>query len=156
MTSRLALLLITGISSAAVALSFFTDNYLGWHPCYLCITQRALFSLSAVLGFVGLTLGNRFPRIMHVLVGLTASAGAAVAASQLYVQANADKMSCGGGNPNLLEVAVNWLGENVGSFFLVTGFCTDPYPILGVPMAGWSALLFSAFCGLAVVGFRRK
>lgn len=137
---------VSVIAALSVAISLATEGWLQWRPCYLCITQRTVF---AVLVLTGLAwgLGSRLGWWASALLAL---AGASVAATQLYVQYTASSAVCGGGMPNRLESSIEWLAEHVGSFFAVTGFCTDPYPVLGVPMAGWAVLLFTGFFGLAI------
>lgn len=154
MTNRLINVALAVVSFTAVGLSLLTASLLGWNPCYLCITQRALFALLGVTALAGAVA----PKMSRLTLGLAsgwALAGFATAVSQVYIQFNADKMACSGGQPNMLELPVEWLATNVGSFFQVTGFCSDPYPILGVPMAGWSALLFLGMAVVAVVRVRR-
>lgn len=151
MSSR-ASLLLTGLAGlVAVLASLFSDHILGWRPCYLCVTQRTLFAGVAVIGLLGAMLppASRLPSLG--LVSLLALTGVATAGGQVYIQLNADKLACSGGAPNLLEASVEWLAEHLGSFFQVTGFCSDPYPVLGIPMAGWSVMLFGAICLVAAL-----
>lgn len=151
MSPRVSLILAGLAGLVAVIASLFSDHVLGWRPCYLCVTQRTLFAGVAALGLLGAMLpqANRLPSLG--LVSLLALTGVATAGGQVYIQLNADKLACSGGAPNLLEASVEWLAEHLGSFFQVTGFCSDPYPVLGIPMAGWSVMLFGAICLVAAL-----
>lgn len=151
MSPRVSLILAGLAGLVAVIASLFSDHVLGWRLCYLCVTQRTLFAGVAALGWLGAMLpqANRLPSLG--LVSLLALTGVATAGGQVYIQLNADKLACSGGAPNLLEASVEWLAEHLGSFFQVTGFCSDPYPVLGIPMAGWSVMLFGAICLVAAL-----
>lgn len=138
-------------SLAAVGGSLFADHVLGWRPCYLCITQRSLYALVGALMLLGLVFSGGLRTTVALLTALTCASGAGVAAYQVLLQVGVQASTCGGGNPNPLEQSIDWLADHVGSFFNVTGFCTDPYPVLGVPMAAWSVLLFAVLGGLATL-----
>jgi disulfide bond formation protein DsbB len=51
--------------------------------------------------------------------------------------------TCGGGDPNLIERMVDWLGKLSPSLFLATGVCQDTaLLILGYSLAVWALVAF--------------
>ena len=124
--------------------------------CPLCIFQRLLYLLIALLALAGVLLpgGSRF---WGVLLGLTAAGGLATAAHQSWLQyLPSASMECGFGEPTLIEQIVDWFGVHWPSLFMATGFCSSKdWVFLGLSMANWSGLCFLAFlvaAGLLVVG----
>lgn len=145
--TRTALLTLTGVSFLAVVLSLVTAHF-GWNPCYLCITQRTIYAALAMGGLLGLAAPAELRQKWLLALNTWAVAGLGTAATQVYIQVNADKMACTSSGLNWLEDGVEWMASHLGAFFQVSGFCSDPYPIVGIPMAGWSMALFM---GLGVV-----
>jgi disulfide bond formation protein DsbB len=135
--------LAIGLGSAALAAgSLLLTDWLGLHPCHLCIFQRLLFMLMAVLGaLAALTRADRVAGSLVVLLGL---GGAAAAAYQSWLQAQPPaSVSCLAADPSLLERLVDWLGQQAPSLFLATGFCADnALVILGLSLANWSLVSF--------------
>ena len=55
----------------------------------------------------------------------------------------------------LIERLVDWLGMQLPSLFLATGFCTSrEWEFLSMSMANWSALFFAGIVGYAILLFR--
>ena len=119
--------------------------------CPLCIFQRLLYLLIALLALAGVLLpgGSRF---WGVLLGLTAAGGLATAAYQSWLQYLPEvSMECGFGEPTVIEQIVDWFGVRWPAMFMATGFCSSKdWLFLGLSMANWSVVCFLAFLAAAV------
>lgn len=150
---RLIWLGVAAISAGLVVASLILAARLNLHPCPLCIFQRLLFMNMSVLSLVAF-LGHRSlaARMAGVATLLTAVSGAAVAAYQVWLQAQPAAMfTCGGANPNAIERLVDWLGQKLPSLFLATGICGEKeLLILGYSLAVWSLAAFVAGVGACV------
>jgi disulfide bond formation protein DsbB len=132
-----------GLGIASLVLTFWLDL----HPCHLCIFQRLLFMLIAALALVAaLLISPRGRRLPGGLVLGLAGLGIAVAAYQTWLQAQPPgSISCVGGEPGLIERLVEWLGQQVPSLFLATGFCEEAeLVIFGLSLAHWALVSFAA------------
>lgn len=144
----------SGLAGGSVALV----AWLGLSPCPLCIFQRLLFMIIAVLAFVAFFGAARLlGRPAGVLALLASLSGIGVAAYQVWLQAQPQAMfTCGGADPNLIERIVDWLGQRLPALFLATGVCEDKQlVILGLSLAGWSLIAFAAsafVCVWALLG----
>lgn len=145
-TARL-LWMVLGLGCLILVIgSLVLTAWLDLRPCPLCIFQRLLFMLLAVLALTAAWLG---PRRMALLPGLLAIcgsvAGAGIAAYQVWLQLQpADTASCGGGSYTLIDLVVDWLGERLPTLFLATGFCEEVgLLILGLSLAQWALIGFS-------------
>lgn len=114
-------------------------------PCPLCIAQRVLYLLLAVLALGG-ALWPRGRTLWAMLIGAVALPGWLVAAYQSWMQAYPHLApECSYTDPNLLERLVDWLGMQWPSLFLATGFCSSrDWEFVGLSLANWSLLVFSA------------
>jgi disulfide bond formation protein DsbB len=113
----------------------------------LCIFQRLLFMIMSVLAFIAFFAARHSVGwVASILTLLTALSGTGVAGYQVWLQAQHSAMySCGGGNPNLIERLVDWLGHQVPFLFLATGECQDTaLLIIGFSLAAWSLAIFAA------------
>jgi disulfide bond formation protein DsbB len=156
-SSRVLWLVMAAGSAALVLASLVLTAWLDLHPCHLCIFQRLLFMLIALLALgAGLSAGV-LRLVAGVLVALAAAGGAATAAYQSWLQAQPpDSVSCIGGQPGSVERLVEWLGQQVPALFLPTGFCEEEeLVILGLSLANWALLSFAATLGLALWLLRR-
>ena len=145
--SRYLWLAIALFSAGLVGGSLILVAWLKLEPCPLCIFQRLLFMIMSVLAFTAFFCANRpVRRAAGVLTLFTAISGAGVAAYHVWLQAQpAAKFMCGGGDPNLIERLVDWLGQQVPFLFLSTGMCQDTaLTILGLSLAAWSLVAFAA------------
>jgi disulfide bond formation protein DsbB len=77
--------------------------------------------------------------------------GGGVAADQSRLQWQpADSISCIGSPLGPIERLVEWLGRQVPSLFMASGFCEDrELVILGLSLANWAFLFF---LGILVAG----
>ncbi len=142
-------------SAVLVAASLILGAWLKLHPCPLCIFQRLLFMIMSVLALAAFLGARRLAgRTAGVLTLLTTLSGAAVAAYQVWLQAQPAAMfTCGGADPNLIERLVDWLGQKLPSLFLATGICGDKELVmLGYSLAVWSLAAFVAGVGACVWG----
>ncbi|MGD8206992.1 MAG: disulfide bond formation protein B [Thiohalocapsa sp.] len=145
--SNRGLWLILATVSAALALaSIVLTLWLQLQPCHLCIFQRLLFIVMAVLALGAAVLGGAPRLVAGVLLAVIALGGLATATYQSWLQAQpAGTVACVGAELGPIERLVEWLGERVPSLFLATGFCEDPgLVIFGLSLAQWALLWFAA------------
>lgn len=139
--------LILAAGSAALALaSILVTHWLGLQPCHLCIFQRLLFMLIAVLALgAALSPGPGLARLVTGgLVALTAAGGTAAAAFQTWLQEQPPgAVACLGSELDPIERLVEWLGQLESDLFLATGFCEDKaLVVLGLSLVQWALLFF--------------
>jgi disulfide bond formation protein DsbB len=157
LTPRQLWLLLAGTSAGLSVGSLMLTAWLGLHPCHLCIFQRLL---DLLLALVALAAGLLVPRPATRWVGFftfpLAAGGLWVALYQSWLQAQpAGSVSCMAGEPSLIERLVEWLGHLRPELFLATGFCSDvELTILKLSLANWSALGFAACLVLAYLAWR--
>lgn len=134
-------------SAVLVVASLLLTSWLELHPCHLCIFQRLLFMLLALLSFLAFFLTGVAGRLTGYASLPIAGLGAGVAAYQSWLQAQPlGSISCVAGEPSLIERAVEWLGQQSPELFLATGFCEEAeLSILGLSLANWSLLSFFVF-----------
>lgn len=151
LTPRLTWTLLAFTTAAVALASLILTPWLGLEPCHLCIFQRTLFMLMALLA--GLTTALSHPgwrglgaRLSALLFLGLAALGSGVAADQSWLQWQPmGDVSCIGGQPGLIERLVEWLGQQMPSLFLASGFCEDKQlVILGLSLANWAFLVFVA------------
>ena len=144
--------LLAGVTLVTALASLIFTPIFNLDPCHLCIVQRTLFLLLAVVaGLTALLWGQvrrmqRAARLSGVLFVLLAAFGAVIATYQSWLQWHiTDEISCVSGSPGLLEQIVDWLGARMPSLFLATGFCEErEWVLLGLSLANWALLLFLA------------
>ena len=103
--------------------------------------------LIAALALVAaLVVRPRARRSFGGLVLALAGLGVGVATYQSWLQAQPPgAISCVGGQPGLIERLVEWLGQQVPSLFLATGFCEEAeLVIFGLSLANWALVSFAA------------
>lgn len=144
--------ILLALGSAALALaSLILTPWLDLEPCHLCIFQRLLFMLMAVLAAsLALWQGPR-PRpgsawFAALPFMLLAALGSGVAAYQSWLQWQPlGSLSCVGGPPGLIERGVEWLGERVPALFMASGLCEETeLTIFGLSLANWAFVCFVA------------
>lgn len=137
------------ISAGVVGVSMYMTEALRLSPCPLCIFQRLLYLVMAVMAGVALCLpGRRWWALLLLLLG---AAGTGTALYQSWLQAFPElAKECSYTDPNLIEQLVDWLGMRYPQFFLATGFCTSKeWVFLGLSIANWSVLIFGFLSALA-------
>ncbi|SBT04287.1 Disulfide bond formation protein B [Candidatus Accumulibacter aalborgensis] len=147
--ARFGLLALAGIGLTAAGLVI--GDWMKLQPCPLCIFQRLLYLLIALLALAGGLLPG-WRRLWAALIGLTAAGGVATAAYQSWLQYYPDaSRECGFGEPTLIEQIVDWFGVRWPSMFMATGFCSNKdWLFLGLSMANWSIVCFLGFMVAAV------
>ncbi len=152
LTPRLLWSALAGGCLALVVGSLVLTSWLDLHPCHLCIFQRLVFMVLAVLALLAAWIGPRPSALVPGLLALLcAVAGIGAAAYQGWLQRQpAGSISCLGGEPGPIERLVEWLGERQPDLFLATGFCEDiEFKVLGLSLADWALLGFLAYLILA-------
>ena len=140
-----------------IAIGIELQHLLRLAPCPLCIFQRLLYFTIGSLGLLGFVLpAGRL--LWSVLIGGQGLLGFGVACYQTWMQAFPQLATeCGSVNPNAIERLVDWLGMEIPSLFLATGFCTSrEWEFLGLSMANWSVLLFAGIMAYSALLFRQK
>ena len=155
--------LTAGGCAIAVASSFVMTDWLALDPCHLCIFQRLLFMVLAVLA-LGASLGTGrtgagvLGRLLGALTLPIAATGIGVATYQSWLQMQPPgSVSCVAGAPGLIEQWVEWLGEQAPALFMATGFCENEGAlILGLSLANWALLGFALCLGAGVLALIRS
>ncbi|WP_258190274.1 disulfide bond formation protein B [Stutzerimonas azotifigens] len=150
---RMLLILLGIVCLGLVAGALYFQEVMGQAPCPLCIVQRYLFLLIALVAFVGASFSsaraNRGAAFVALLIALV---GVGVAARLVYVQGH-PAASCG------IDVMQLWtdaipLAQWMPTLFQATGMCGDAYdPILGLGMAQWSLTAFVVIAVAVAIGW---
>ncbi len=152
--------LALGVASAGLAAaSLLLTAWLDLHPCHLCIFQRLLFMLLAVLGTLAFLAGGATRLGAGGLTLPLSALGMGVAAYQSWLQRQPVDLAqgCAVGEAGWIEQGVEWLGQRVPSLFMATGFCADEeLVILGLSLANWALVAFAVFLVLAALAIDRQ
>tara|TARA_R110001583_G_scaffold195094_2_gene369078 strand:+ start:7059 stop:7559 length:501 start_codon:yes stop_codon:yes gene_type:complete len=159
LSARQMFLALFALCAGMLGFGLYLQHVVGLHPCPMCIMQR--YALLTV-GLIGLIGGLHGPgatgsRIYASLIGLTAIAGGGVAANQSWLQLNPPGIAeCGPGMEYLMESFP--LTEVLPMLFRGAGDCSAiDWTFLGLSLANWSLLSFSAFTIFALwLLFRRQ
>lgn len=153
---RMIWILLAVLSVSVALASLILTPWLNLDPCHLCIFQRLLFMLMALVATVAaLAEYPGGPRLAVQVSGLAflvlAAIGGGVATYQSWLQFQpADTVSCVGGQLGPIEELVEWLGQQSPSLFMASGFCEDrELVILGLSLANWAFMIFILAAGLA-------
>lgn len=153
-SARTRYLLIAVACFGMLAAGLTIGVWLNLQPCPLCIFQRVLYiviGFSALAGAIGA--GSPSARQLTSGTGVLAALGGLVTASyQTYMQLfPASVVECGFSEPNAIERFVDVLGPHWEFMFLATGLCSSvDWTFLGLSMANWSIPAFITF-GLMLV-----
>lgn len=157
---RLLWFILAGATAGIAILSLILTLALDLEPCHLCIFQRLVFMLLAILATLTALLwrpGRRrhWPPALSFLAFATLGAGVAAYQSWLQWQAsNPNPLSCGG-SLGPLEQLVEWLGQQLPLLFLATGACEDrQWILLGLSLANWSLIAFVSFTLMGIWALR--
>lgn len=156
--SRRTLLLLLAAAAVGLTLAGWAiGEIMRLQPCPLCIFQRLLFLLIALLALTG-ALVPAAARLSGIVLLVVAAGGVATAAYQSWLQYLPQSgMDCGFGEPTLIERIVDWFGALWPQMFLATGFCSSKdWILLGLSMANWSGLCFIGFLAATAMILRRR
>lgn len=145
--------LVLALAAAGlVAGSLILTAWLNLLPCHLCIFQRLLLMVIAVLAFAAFLLRGDWQRQAGGMTVPLSGLGIGVAGYQSWLQTRPPgSIACAGGEPGLIERLVEQLGQWVPELFLATGFCDDEaLSILGLSLANWALIAFIVFFGMAL------
>ena len=146
--TRILLAAVAMASLGLIGVALYLQHQLGWAPCPLCVIQRYVFILVALICIVSAFLAPGARRAGTGLGALAAFSGAGVAGWHIYTKAN-PTISCG---IDPLETSLNRIppAEWFPSLFKSDGLCSTPYPpILGLDVPEWAMVWFVVF-GLAL------
>lgn len=151
LSSRRILGLVAAACVAMLAFGLYLQHVVGLEPCPMCIVQRyALMAVAVVAGVT--TLFHRRAALNGgvLVMGLLAAFGAFTAARQSWLQWNPPEvMSCGRDFFGMIEAFP--LRRAIPMIFRGSGDCSViDWTFLGLSIANWSFLCFSAIIALAV------
>jgi disulfide bond formation protein DsbB len=136
----------SGVSVVLIVSAILIANALRIEPCPLCILQRMVYMLVALLAAIGAV--GVACKIIAALMHIVADIGLFVAGYQVWIQEFRPNITCGG-RPTWWENFVDWAGNKLPSLFASGGQCADiSWSLFGLSMAAWSTL---AFLGLSVL-----
>jgi disulfide bond formation protein DsbB len=153
---RLLALIAIGCA-AMLVFGLYLQEVVGLVPCPMCIVQRYALILVALVAAVGAAVGSRGGRSVAVgLMGALALGGAFVAARQTWLQWNPPEiLSCGRDFYGMIEAFP--LKRVIPMLFKGSGDCTKiDWTFLGLSIANWSFLCFTAIAVLATVLLLRR
>lgn len=154
-TSKPVLLAVGVVALGLVGFALFLQHAKDQMPCPLCVIQRYVFVLLALVCFAFAAMPRGATRFGAILSALTALAGAGVAGWHVWVKAN-PSVSCG---IDPLETALNRYptAELLPFIFKADGLCSAEYPpLLGLSTPQWSLIWFLAFALILVWAALRR
>ena len=154
-TSKPVLVAVGVIALGLVGFALYLQHAEGQMPCPLCVIQRYLFILLALVCFLFAALPRAATRFGASLGVLAALGGAGVAGWHVWVKAH-PTVSCG---IDPLETALNRYptAEWMPFLFKADGLCSAEYPpILGLSNPQWSLIWFSAFALILIWAALRR
>lgn len=151
-SDRFLLFLLSLVCFTLVLGAVAIQELMGQYPCPLCIIQRYIFLVIALVALVGSVISNRSAnRVAGWASLILAGSGLAVAARLVYVQSHPGA-SCGIDRMQLLTDA-SPLAEWWPTVFQATGMCGDVLePLLGLSMAQWGLVAFTTITGALAMG----
>ena len=154
-TFKPVLVAVGVIALGLVGFALYLQHMEGQMPCPLCVIQRYLFILLALVCFIFAALPRGAAKAGAVLGILTALGGAGVAGWHVWVKAH-PSVSCG---IDPLETALNRYptAELLPFVFKADGLCSTEYPpILGLSTPQWSLIWFLAFALILIWATLRR
>lgn len=148
------------LAAAAIGIGVGTIGLSDWFrldPCHLCIFQRFILLVFGGLALAAAwTINHRVPGAIFAALSIGAAmTGASAAAYQIWIQMQPlGGSTCTAGEHSPIELLVEWLGQQLPSLFLATGFCEDDsFQLLGMSLANWSFICFATLTILATWTF---
>jgi len=139
--------------------SYYLENYLGIMPCALCILQRFVMIILAVvflLGFI-LYLSRRWHHIFDSLAIFFSGLGILLAGRQVWLQTlpPLQNTDCGVSLNYLLQV-MPW-DQALRKIFQGSAECSlVTWQFLHLSLAQWSLIAFAMFFVISIIQFTRK
>jgi disulfide bond formation protein DsbB len=151
------LTLVGGGALALVAGGVVLAKTMNLAACPLCILQRMLYLTLLLEAMLAWPLANRGAgRIASLLMACTAATGVYFAGYQTWLQRFAGNVSCTADQP-WWEQMVYWAGAKVPLLFEATGLCSEAgWKFLGLSIAEWSLLIFSAMTAICLLAARKR
>ena len=146
--------LAAGLFGAGIAMGAWL--YLA--ACPLCIIQRMIYLLIALIALGGLAVARSASgrTMASILLFAAAGTGAFVAGYQSYLQRYPTGIGCSANSP-WWENLVYWAGEKLPLFFQAGGVCEDSsWKLLGLSIAEYSLIAFSGLALLALYALLRR
>lgn len=146
--------------SGLITTAIFIEPFKSMDPCPMCMMQRAVFILLAIVSFIAFAHGpnNIGNRIYATLTTVIALIGASVASRQLWLQSLPEDQvpACGPGIDYMLEVFP--LLEVIEMAIRGTGDCAKvQWTLAGLSIPGWSLIAFLAIALFSLlILFKRK
>jgi len=143
-----------------IATAIFIEPFKSMDPCPMCMMQRAVFILLAIVSFFAFAHGpkNTGKKIYATLTTVIALIGASVASRQLWLQSLPEDQvpACGPGIDYMLEVFP--LLEVIEMAIRGTGDCAKvQWTLAGLSIPGWSLIAFLAIALFSLlILFKRK
>lgn len=154
-TSKPVLIAVGLIALGLVGFALYLQHVEGQMPCPLCVIQRYMFILLALVCFISAALPRGVTKAGASLGVLAALGGAGVAGWHVWVKAH-PTVSCG---IDPLETALNRYptAELLPFVFKADGLCSAEYPpILGLSNPQWSLIWFLTFALILIWAALRR
>lgn len=154
-TTKPVLVAVAIASLALLGYALYLQHAQDMLPCPLCIIQRYVFALIAVICLLFAALPRGAIKFGAFLGALTAIGGTGVAGWHLWVKAH-PTVSCG---IDPLETSLNRIptAELLPFIFKADGLCSTEYaPILGLSIPQWSLAWFALFAVLLLWAALRR
>ena len=150
--ARVLYLALFLVAAGLLSFGLYLQHVMGLEPCPMCIVQRyALVLVALVAGLAAFLPGRKAALGASGLVVLIAGFGAFVAARQSFLQWNPPEIvTCGRDFYGMIETFP--LKRAIPMIFKGSGDCSAiDWTFLGLSIANWSFLCFSAIALLALV-----
>lgn len=151
--------LMAAASLFLILFALYLQNFLGEHPCPLCITQRIFVMAIGVLALLA-AIHNPAQvgrRVWSVLVFVAAIGGGIVAGRHVWIQHLPDDLvpACG---PDLAYIFQNFpLQKAIHLLFNGDGNCHEiGWTLLTLSIPEWTLIAFAGFAIAALAQFFRK
>lgn len=147
---RRLLALIAAACIALLAFGLYLQHAVGLEPCPMCIVQRYLFVLVALVAAIGAVLPAATARWSCALMALLSLTGAGVAARQSWLQWFPPEITaCGRDLFGMIESFP--LRRVIPMLFRGSGDCSAvDWTFLGLTIANWSFLNFLLVAALGI------
>ena len=153
---RRLLALIAVACIALLGFGLYLQHVVGLEPCPMCIVQRYLFILAALVAAIGAALPAAAARWSGGLMALLSLTGAGVAARQSWLQWFPPEIStCGRDLFGMIEAFP--LKRVIPMLFRGSGDCSAvDWTFLGLTIANWSFLNFLLVAALGAALLLRR